>query len=467
MLHRIRSRLLHPLVVMPLGATVLVAGWFGFQQVRGSAGESTNGQPSEQIVEATTGEIAQTVSAQGTVAYDKTEDLSFTAAGTVDDVAVEAGDEVQEGDVLATMDSPSLAADVADAESAVADAEATLADHENAGASDAQLDADQASVDAAAANLDEAKEALEGAKLVASFDGVVAAVNVTEGEELGSGGTNGVSASGSGSGSGNAGPTLGDSSQPSFGGNNNTSSSGDTDPHIKLVSGSVFTVDIGVDEGDVEKLKDGQEAVISLSTSSGSSGFPFPGGGGFRGGGAFPGGGGFPGLGGQQDDDEDSSDATVSDVDSATGKVTEVGTIADASSGVAEYPVKVSFKDASGDYNAGANVLVEITYATVQNAVQVPALAITSDGGGSTVTVVGDDGARETRSVTTGLRSGTMVQITQGLQAGEQVVVGLPSFLRGNNGGAGGNNPAGGPGGGGGGPAGGAFPGGASARGTS
>lgn len=443
MLRNIRSWILHPFVVMPLSALIVVAGWFGFQQIRSGASESTGGQASEQIVEASSGEMAETVSAEGTVAYDESEDFSFTAAGTVEGVAVKAGDKVEEGDVLATLSSPSLEADVADAESSVAEAEATLADHEDADASDAQLDADRASIDAAEANLDAAQEALDGAKLVASFDGVVAEVNVTEGEELGSGGTNGVTASGSGSGSGNTGPTLGDSSQPSFGGNDDTSSE-DTDPHIKLVSGSHFTVEIGVDDADVEKLKDGQKATLTLSTSSGSSGFPFPGGGGFPRGGDFPGGGGFPGLGGDQDEDEDSSDTTATDVDSAAGKVTDVGTIADASSGVAEYPVEVSFSDDSGDYNAGATVNVEIAYSKVEDAVQVPALAVTSSNGRSTVTVVGDDDSRETRTVTTGLRAGTMVQITRGLEAGERVVIGLPSFLRGNNGGGDGGGRGGG-----------------------
>ena len=46
--------------------------------------------------------------------------------------------------------------------------------------------------------------------------------------------------------------------------------------------------------------------------------------------------------------------------------------MADASSGVASYPVTVAFSDTSGDYNAGATVSVDITYAEVDDAVQVP-----------------------------------------------------------------------------------------------
>ena len=111
----------------------------------------------------------------------------------------------------------------------------------------------------------------------------------------------------------------------------------------------------------------------------------------------------------------------------------EVGRIADASSGVASYPVTVLFENTDGEFNAGETVSVEITYDEVQDVVQVPTLAVTTEeDGSSTVTVRTDDGD-ETRTVETGLTSGTMTEITAGLEAGETVVM---SF--GGQGGAGG-----------------------------
>jgi macrolide-specific efflux system membrane fusion protein len=141
-------------------------------------------------------------------------------------------------------------------------------------------------------------------------------------------------------------------------------------------------------------------------------------------GGQFPGGQ-LPfaeGDAGGGEDDAATGPGPVADGADAAGEVTEVGAMADASSGVASYPVTVAFSDDSGDYNVGATVMVEITYDQREDVVQVPAVAVTTVDGTSTVTVR-SDGSDEERTVETGLTSGTMVEITSGLEAGEQVVV--------------------------------------------
>jgi macrolide-specific efflux system membrane fusion protein len=81
--------------------------------------------------------------------------------------------------------------------------------------------------------------------------------------------------------------------------------------------------------------------------------------------------------------------------------------------------------------------MVEITYDEREDVVQVPAMAVTTADGTSTVTVRSDDGDEES-AVDTGLTSGSMVEITSGLEAGEQVVVTVP-------GARGGGGPDGGP----------------------
>lgn len=439
----ITQQMKKPWVVMPLVALLALGGWFAF---RPDDGGSTSEQvATEQVVEATVGTMAKTVSADGTLAAADTEDLSFGSAGTVTAVHVKAGDAVTAGTVLAEIDSAELAAGVSAAEATLADAEAKLADDTDADASDAQLVADESSLTSAQDQLDAANEALEGAQLVATIDGTVASVGVTVGEELASGGSGGTDVTGSSSGSGGSGSTL-----PASGGSGGASTqSTGTDSEtstadISLVSTGAFSVELGFDSTDVANLEVGQVATISVSSSSTSTNSGFPGGGfpgGFTGGptanaGAADETGGTGGTGGTSDSSDSQSTASAASADTGVeGLVMEVGTVADASSGVASYPVTVAFRDTSGDYNVGATVTVDITYAEVADAVQVPAFAVTTNTDATSSVEVKTDDGTETRTVTTGLTSGTMVQITDGLEAGESVVVTMPG--RGNAGGTG------------------------------
>ena len=459
-LRKLAEQMKKPWVVMPLVALLALGGWFAFRPDDGASADQTTA--TEQTVEATVGTMARTVSADGTLAAAETEDLSFGSAGTVTAVNVKAGDQVEAGDVLAEIDSAELEAAVSSAEATVADAEAQLADDQDADASDEQIAADESSLTSANDQLDAANEALEGAKLVATIDGTVASVDVSVGEELTSGGTGGTDQTGSSSGSGNSNGNLPSSggTQPG-GGTDDTSSSAD----ISLTSTGTFTVDLGFDSTDIADIEVGQVATIDLSSSSSSSGFP--------GGGSFPGGGAFPSGGfsraGTVDDSADADDASDGgDTQTTTpaltqtesgvkGLVTEVGTVADASSGVASYPVTVMFSDDSGEFNVGATVTVDITYEEVEDAVQVPSFAVSTGTDGTSTVEVKTDGGTETRTVTTGLTSGSMVQITEGLDAGETVVIDLP----GRDAGAGNEDDSGSEGtGGGGGFPGGGFPGG-------
>lgn len=442
------KHLLKPWIVMPLVAVLALGGW-GVVQSRTSP--TSAAQPSEQMVEVSTGTVAQTVSAQGPVRAARSEDLNFSAAGTVTAVNVTAGAQVAAGDVLAELDSSELQADLSDAEAALAQAEAKLADDADADASSAQLKADRASVETAKARVARAQKSLEGAKLVAPFDGTVAQLDLTVGEELGSSGTSGISSTGTATGSGRSGTGLGSGATAQPGGATNDSGSA---PHIQIITPTSFTVEVGIDGADIEKVVAGQAVTISLSTSTGNNrglggggggAFSFPGGG--APGGAFPGGG-FAGGGGAQPggttaNGQAGTGAGVRNVASVTGTVTDVSAVADASSGVAKYSVTISFDDDSGDYNPGATVDARITYAEKQNAVLVPVLAVSAANGESTVRVKSGD-STQTRTVTTGLTSGNMVEITSGLRPGEQVVVTARTFGTGGAPGMGQRSPAGG-----------------------
>ncbi|GIU86476.1 MAG: hypothetical protein KatS3mg009_0991 [Acidimicrobiia bacterium] len=416
-----------PWLVMPLASAVVLAAWWVW---RGDAGGGATGDDAtgEQVVPATLGTVRETVSASGTVAYAEQEDLSFTASGTVTAVHVAAGQAVTAGTVLAELDSPELHAAVVEAEAAVAEAQATLADDEDAGASSARLAADRSALAAAQDRLADARDALAGTRLVAPFDGTVASVDLTVGEVLGTGGTGGTTTSGSDTGSGALGATIGSADGPSSGSDGTGGTDGSASPHVRLVSAGRYVVEIGLDDLDVDRVEVGRRAQVALSVSP-ETGLPggFPGGfvGGLFGGPAgvvVPGGPGGADTGG--DATGDASPAPLG-VEPADGQVVTVGTVADASSGVATYPVTVAFTDDTGDYHAGAGVLVEIVLAEHTDAVLVPALAVTNEGGEATVTVVAG-GRRETRPVETGLAEGMMVEIVSGLTAGESVVVRAP-----------------------------------------
>lgn len=434
----LRERLLAPWVVMPVVALLALGGWFVLRPDDDGAATDLQAVATDQTVAVTVGTMAQTVSAEGTVAASETEDLSFTASGEVTAVNVAAGDQVKTGQVLASLDSAELEAAVVDAEASLADAEATLADDTDADASDEQLEVDEAAVTAAQDQLDAAYEDLAGASLVASFDGTVASVDLTVGEELATGGTGGTDRTGSASGSGQSAGSLGDgASSPIGGATESTATTG----QIQIVSTDSFTVELGLDATEVADVKVGQVATVSLSTSSSTNAFPgFPGGG-FPGGG----GGGFPGADTGATPTTEAADAAApaptGGDDGVTGLVTEVASVADASSGVASYAVTVAFTDDSGTFNVGATASVDITYAEVADAISVPARAVTTTGTTSTVTVRAD-GEDETRTVTTGLTAGTMVQITSGLAEGEEVVVSFPG--RPTQGGGAGELPSGG-----------------------
>ena len=113
----------------------------------------------------------------------------------------------------------------------------------------------------------------------------------------------------------------------------------------------------------------------------------------------------------------------------ASGKVTEVSRVADASSGVAGYQVDVEFEGSTDEFFVGTTVSADIVIAQRTDVVQVSSRAVTTTDAGSTVEVSLDgkaDGKTETRTVEVGLTADGMTEITSGLRAGEQVVLSFP-----------------------------------------
>lgn len=432
-----RRRRLLIVAAVVIVALAAASGWWFFLREDDTATAGVTMTSS--AVEVTTGTFSESVSAEGTVAAAETEDLAFSSSGTVTAVDVAAGDTVVAGQVLATIDSAELEEGVAAAEADLADATAQLADDTDAGASDEQLDADEAAVTTAQDALDDAQDALDGASLVAGFDGLVASVDLTVGEQLGDSGTGGTTVTGSGSGSGASAGALGSSASsgpvPDVTGSTGADSSASSSTQIQVVSAGRYEVELAVDTADIDSVEVGQDVDLTISTDTAGAATiatPFGPGGGFSPPSGFPGATGSTGSGA----DSDSTDSSAADV-TATGTVTEVSRVADASSGVATYAVMVTFTADSDEVWVGSAATAEIVTAERNDVVQVSSRAVSTSGGGSTVTVAVDgtaDGATDERTVETGESSGDMVEIVSGLEPGEFVIVQTPSF----GGGAGG-----------------------------
>ena len=417
--------------VIALGAGA--TWWFGFRPDDSTSADAA--QTVRQLVEVTTGTFTSAVSAEGTVAAAESEDLSFTAAGTVTAVNVAVGDQVTAGQVIATIDSAALEADLADAQATYVDAASTLADDEDDDdTSDEQIAADEARLAVAYDAMESAYIALAGKDLVATVDGTVTTVNLEVGDELGSGGTDGTQRTGSNSGSGNSSGNLAPGGQ--------TPTDNASSAQFQIVSTGSYAIDLNVDSTEIDSIELGQTVSITEAVSSTASNVFGPGGGVFPGGGpAFSVGGAAPTFGqapapspDASTTGDDSSTATgadtgpvvATDAATATGTVTDVDRIADASSGVATYAVTVSFEDTSGDFFIGTSVVADITTSERADVVQLPVDAVTNGTDGTTVTVAVDgtlDGATEQRTIETGETSGTMIEISSGLEPGDRVVV--------------------------------------------
>jgi len=123
---RLRWRLaVVPIVVIALVGAVMLNG-------------ESSSAATYRTAEVTTGDVAQTLTATGSIESATREDLAFQVAGTVDSVSVAVGDSVAAGDVLATLDT-------SDFEDAVTTAEEALTAAEDALADDLEAQADETS----------------------------------------------------------------------------------------------------------------------------------------------------------------------------------------------------------------------------------------------------------------------------------------------------------------------------------
>lgn len=118
------------------GAIVLAGGGWWYSASRSS-------EPSYETISVTRGDIKETVSVSAALVASDDIDLAFEITGRVKNVAVKEGQDVAEGDTLATVDSVSLAEEVVRAKAALdrARAEAMTSDDAVREASESEKDA--------------------------------------------------------------------------------------------------------------------------------------------------------------------------------------------------------------------------------------------------------------------------------------------------------------------------------------
>lgn len=167
---------------------------------------------------------------------------------------------------------------------------------------------------------------------------------------------------------------VGGSSGGSSGGGSgsSTSSSG----FMQLADLTKLQVAAGVAEADATRLKTGQRATVAWNALTGAT---------------------------------------------ATGKVSAISPTASDGNTVT-YPIEVLLDSIPEGVRLGQTVSLTVTVDEVADAVYVPAAAVRTAGGRTTVTVV-KDGVQETRAVEIGLKGDAYTVIVSGVEVGEQVVL--------------------------------------------
>jgi multidrug efflux pump subunit AcrA (membrane-fusion protein) len=132
----------------------------------------------------------------------------------------------------------------------------------------------------------------------------------------------------------------------------------------------------------------------------------------------------------------------------ADGTVATIAPTATTANNVNSYAVVVSLQNLPAGVRIGQTVTVSVTTGEAADAIRVPTAAVRTVGNRHVVTVV-TSGQNEVREVEVGVEGDTFVEITSGLDVGEQVALVTTSTTTNTNGGPGGFVPGGGFGGGG------------------
>lgn len=105
---------------------------------------------------------------------------------------------------------------------------------------------------------------------------------------------------------------------------------------------------------------------------------------------------------------------------SITGKITFVGQQAETLTGLYQATVKL---DSHLDRPINTNVVVDVEYKKLKDIVQVPETSVKTENGEKFVWILDDKGVAQKKVVKTGARANYHIQILEGLELGEKVIV--------------------------------------------
>lgn len=415
-------------------AAALVATGVGTWLVL-SPGQATAGEEdgtTARTAAAALGEASVTIAAQGTVEPVATHEVSFAVGGAVTAVNVQVGSTVETGTVLATVDTSVVDADVAaatadvdtaqraldtarlqltsatqgltEAQTAYAEAQASSATStrgsSSAGSagsaaggsssrsgtqsavtsakaqvSSAQSEVTQAQTRLADAQavLAEAQAAVADTTLVSPVAGVVTGVGGAVGDTI-----TGSSGSGSSAAAGSSGS----------GGTSAAASSA----FVTVADTSALRVSATFDEADAAQLAVGQAATVTFPAVDGAS---------------------------------------------AAASVTAIDPVGAATNGVVTYGATITLTEVPASVRLGQTASVVVVTESAQDVLVVPSQAVEVQAAGQptggeaeasvwgTVTVQGDDGARESVRVEIGVQGDSTTEIRSGLEEGDVVVISL------------------------------------------
>ncbi|MFD9894218.1 efflux RND transporter periplasmic adaptor subunit [Amycolatopsis sp. NPDC059027] len=379
------------------GVLVVLLGGAAFGIYQAFTPSSSTAQAQTRTTPARLATVTQTISAAGTLASSYTGAANFGTSGKVSAISVNVGDVVTAGQKLATLDSAQAnkqlqvaQANLAAAQEALTAGEAAPATTSAKGSTQTattqnSVTALQAKVDQAQLDVDNAQAAVNATVLYAPGAGTVTAINGAVGQQTGS--------SGSGQSSASASTTTGSSgngqnSQGGQSGQQSSSASSSNNGFIVITNMSGLVVNTSVAEIDVSKVKAGQKATVTLN--------------------ALP-------------------DKPIQ------ASVTKVDLTPTTSGNVVSYGAQLSMSSPPDGLRPGQSASVVITVAQADNALSVPAAAVRTVGNTNVVTVQAN-GQNVTRQVQIGIRGESTVQITSGLDEGDNVVLtaAAPSATTGN-----------------------------------
>jgi len=372
-----------PWVIVLLVLVLAAGGYFIYRSTQSKKSTTTY-----KTASATKGTLTATVSGTGNLIVENSSNVTPGVSGDVKNLAVKVGDAVTKGQTLFKITNDDLDLAVSKAYASLLQSQQSLTDAQNklaadqvtqttlnndALATDAQktdiaqkVASDATAITVAEVNVQSAQSSYNTAKktaakrtVTAPINGTVTAVNIKDGDALGSTGSSNSSTTGS----------------TSTSTTSNTSSSSSSTP-IVISDLSSIKASVSLNEVDAATVKVGQSVSMTFDA--------------------------------------------IDDLTS-TGKVVSIGTSGTETSGVVTYPAVISFDSLDSRLKPAMSVSAIITTEVKQDIIYVPNSAVKSNDSSNYVLLM-KDGKPSNQTVTVGIANDSYTEITSGLSEGDTVV---------------------------------------------